>query len=249
MSLPRHLSSAPIVEGIIDIQVKGSRPWPLDAMKTLAGRFAVAAKIEQMHTLALHVVQAVGKPPSQTIEDSGPIGLRCFSGDGRVIVQLRRNGFTFSRLHPYTSWDEIFPHASEIVRAYIAEFQPEEVTRIAVRNINRLLLPAAAVASNPERFFTYPPSFPKSDGAVTAHWMTRFMLKRSVEKLDAIVTHVTEDELLGDKLPIILDIDVFDAGPLPLDADELLSKFAELRAWKNRLFFGALTEESLSLFA
>lgn len=53
MPQPRHLNAAPIVEGIIDIQVKGAGPVPFDEFRRLASEFAVTAKIEEVRSLAV----------------------------------------------------------------------------------------------------------------------------------------------------------------------------------------------------
>ena len=79
--------------------------------------------------------------------------------------------------------------------------------------------------------------------------MTRFVLKGESEGMQAILTQVTEDHPVDDRQPLILDIDVFEVAPFPLDPSAVLEKLPALRKWKNFIFFEAITEEALKIFA
>ena len=37
------------------------------------------------------------------------------SADGKQVVQYRLDGFTFSRLRPYTRWEEVFAEAQKVM--------------------------------------------------------------------------------------------------------------------------------------
>lgn len=248
MPQPRHLKAAPIVEGVIDIQLTTQSAPSMGAFRKLAEKFGIAHRIEEIHTMAFEMVQKPGMAPTQKSSSMGAVGFRCFSKDGRVIVQLRKDGFTFSRMAPYTSWEETFPQAAEIFTAYHGVVSPVAISRIAVRNINRLMLPALRLKESPAYFLSHPPLLPNSDVARTVKWMSRILVQHPVEKMEGIITQVVEDEAVGDKMPVILDVDVFDITALPLEPDELLPLFSRLREWKNRLFFDLLTEEGLKIF-
>jgi uncharacterized protein (TIGR04255 family) len=47
---------------------------------------------------------------------------------------------------------------------------------------------------------------------------------------------------------MIFDTDVFTTKDLSPEPAQLLPRFEALRAMKNRLFFGAVTEQTLKLF-
>lgn len=247
MPNPRHLNSAPIVEGIIDIQVTTPAGLQANVFRKLAEKYSPGGRIEEVRSVGLVITQIAGKPPQQTVQDSGPIGLRFVTKDEKIIGQMRKNGFTFSRLSPYTSWEEIFPQAAEMFNAYLAIAEPEQVTRIAVRNINRLLFPRSRFDESPGAYLVSPPNFPRDLSSKPTHWMTRIMLKQP-SGLEAIVTQVTEDKSVNNFQPVILDIDVFKADAFPLDPNSVLQSLGPLREWKNALFFEALTEEALTLF-
>jgi uncharacterized protein (TIGR04255 family) len=49
-------------------------------------------------------------------------------------------------------------------------------------------------------------------------------------------------------VPVILDIDVFRESRFAVDGNAVWDYLAQLRVLKNRLFFGALTDEAVELY-
>lgn len=249
MSLPRHLSAAPIVEGIIDIQFKAPVGLNVSSFRKLAERFKLAQRIEEMQMLDLDLSTGLsGEPPTQQKTSSTIFGIRCFSPDGKVVVQLRKNGFTFSRLAPYSSWDEVFPQAADIYQAFHQISDPIEISRIAVRNVNRLMLPPSKAIDEPGSFLINFPVLPQLPVARASQWMTRVLVEHPSLPIMGILTQLTEDSIVNGARPVIFDIDVFETQFLPLEPKELLPKFHALRQWKNELFFSSLTEDCLRSF-
>ncbi|MCO6459644.1 MAG: TIGR04255 family protein [Pirellulaceae bacterium] len=60
-------------------------------------------------------------------------------------MQSRVNGFTFSRLAPYESWEPFRHEARRQWEVYRNRLNPQGVARIAVRCINRIDLPGDSV--------------------------------------------------------------------------------------------------------
>src|SRR4029077_18354423 len=125
-----------------------------------------------MSHLEFGVFQPVGKPPEQHVKDVGKIGYRFSAADGRQLVQFRLDGFTFSRLAPYTQWETVFEEASRLWRVYETAAPLEEVSRIAVRYINLLPLPASKVQDF-SPFLTAPPPVPKDLNVLLRHFLSR----------------------------------------------------------------------------
>src|SRR5258708_20692263 len=89
---------------------------------------------------------------------------------GSLVAQFRIDGFTFSKLEPYTTWEEVFAEASRLWQLYVAKAQPPEGIRVAGRDINRLRVPVpAALCEN----FAPPPvlAFP------SPHLLFEFFLR------------------------------------------------------------------------
>ena len=115
MTAPRHLRYAPITEAIIDFRVKARpefRPETFASLQTqLSSRFP---KVDEYRGLqaTFGMIQGRGQPP--VVQNLGLQGYVFKTADEKTLAQFRVDGFTFNRLRPYTSWEELFPQALEL---------------------------------------------------------------------------------------------------------------------------------------
>ena len=242
-----HLSKAPIIEAVIDLRA------------ALAPAFNVE-KLQEAHAMIRHdypemktqrswmgqMMQTAGKPPKQAIRDLGVTGYGFSSADGKYVAQFRRDGFSFSRLAPYTLWEDVFGRAATLWKLFYELAQPVEATRIAVRTINRILLPLPV--SDLSKYLTAPPSVPPG----TPNELLGFLVQLLVtDRATNIVSNIIPDGSQGPRethVPIILDTDVYLERPFqPADA-ALLQHFDALRHMKNLIFFRSLTPEIIETF-
>ena len=251
MASQRHLSRAPITEALIDLRVSQlAEPLSdasLDFLRTrLQERYP---RVERQEAFRAEVKLKEG------LSIQGDTAKRRFRGfhfkpnDGLTIAQFRVDGFTYNRLKPYTSWEEILPEAVKLWKLYVAIGAPETVTRTAVRYINHLQLPLAGGALDFSQFLTAPPHAPEGYPRQLSGFLTRLQLDEPDEKLAAIVTQASEPSLEAASQTILFDVDVFSERELSPDDDaRLTSTLEQLRGLKNRIFFGALTEGAVRLF-
>src|SRR5436190_21056320 len=87
---------------------------------------------------------------------SAEAGLLFYSEDEKAVVQFRLDGFTFNKLQPYSSWEEIFPETWRLWALYQSAIGNVQITRLAVRYINRLALPSGDFG----RYLTALPQLP-----------------------------------------------------------------------------------------
>lgn len=136
------LSKAPIVEGLIDIRVERSAGATIAAIKTVCDELAFEFPSRQEMRL---VVAQINISPESTDSSlttgDAPGGIILRSADGKWVVQYRLDGFTVSRLQPYGTWDELKAKASALWAKYSEAAKPTKVVRVALRFINRVLLP------------------------------------------------------------------------------------------------------------
>ncbi len=174
------------------------------------------------------------------------LGLRGFlfkSADGLNIAQFRVDGFTFNRLKPYTSWEEVFPEAIRLWRSYAATVSPEYVSRLALRYINRLNIPVPV--EDFSLYLTSPPGIPPDLPQEISSFLTRVVLHESVLGLAANITQALEQGLDPSSVTVILDIDAYKVGEFDPHGAEISEVLAALRVFKNRIFFGSLTDVAL----
>ena len=244
----QHLSKAPIVEAVIDFRVKLPSDFKLEVFHPLRARMAEDYPgFEEQQIIEQTIKQEPGQSAEFSTRVSGIHGHRLLSKDGKNVVQLRRDGFTFSRLNPYTQWEEVFSEAWRVWSMYVETAKPLEVSRIAVRYINRLLLPLPF--SNPEEYLKAPPMAAEGWPSDMSAFLSRVVMHDPESEILVNVIQALEPQASGQtNVTLLFDIDAYEDVSLPADDVTMRVRFAELREMKNRVFFKGLTEKAIDLF-
>lgn len=241
-----HLDNAPITEAIIDFRVR--LPGAFEILRLKEAHAQLSADyptLEEQQVTQQQFEQRLGQPPKLTARSQGVLGYRFRSGDAKSLVQFRRNGFTFNRLKPYPSWDQVFPEACRLWKIYSTVAHPEEISRIAIRFINRIQLPLPNLEL-PD-YLTAPPPLPQGVPQSLSGFLTRVVIQDPETNLAANIVQALEPPLNEQYVSMILDIDVYQRDVSQLTLKAVLGQFARLREMKNRIFFGSLTEKALAL--
>jgi uncharacterized protein (TIGR04255 family) len=244
-----HLSNAPIVEAVVDVRVKLSSNFKLEVFHPLCEELQTnySQRLDQQ-VVEQTIKQQPGQPAEFSTRISGIHGYRLSSEDGKQIVQLRRDGFTFSRLQPYTTWEEIFAEAWRLWGMYVDTAKPTEVSRIAVRYINRLLLPLPCIDLS--KYLNAPPVVAEGWPVSLSAFLTRVVINDPESEIAVNVIQALEPQAgrEGTHLTALFDIDAYQILSLDPDDVTIEERFGRLREMKNRIFFGGLTTEAIELF-
>jgi uncharacterized protein (TIGR04255 family) len=242
MATPRYLTRAPISEALIDFRVAPRPDLDANAFRSAASTLAASFPEVQERRDSEAMLQLVGGGQvAANMKDLGLQGLLFKSGDGRRIVQFRRDGFTLNHLNPYHGWDEMYNQAFALWNTYCEIAQPLWVTRVAVRYINRIPLPGQEV--DLDKYINTGPRFPEGVPDDYSAWQSRIVIEDHQDKLSAIVTQSLEQKSLADPVILILDIDAFKTAGAACKATELGVQLSSLRLLKNRIFFGSLKDD------
>ncbi len=245
MAKPRaHLRNAPIVEAIIDFRVLPRADIGAEAFAEIAS----AIGYPYIRTNLLQSVEArfglnhgewTGSPPIQSA-----IGW-VYTKDG-AVGQFRVDGFTFSKLEPYTDWKQVFSEALRLWQVYFQIARPLEVSRLAVRYINRLKVPGP---TNLGLYLEAPPLLPPPIPQTLREFLSRVVVEDNVSNTSAVLVQALEASLDPSVIPLYLDIDAFRRVSLPHPTDPSLSEmFEQLRSLKNRIFFASVTERTVEMY-
>ncbi len=235
-----HLRNAPLKEAVIDLrtslaeEISGERF--VELKDVLAADYP---KVDKTRVLETEIKLGQDTHGRATLLDSGA---RYTSEDGTQVAQFQTNGFSFSRLRPYTRWTEILPEALRLWHQYLEIANVEHVTRVAVRYINRIDLP---VPVDFDDYFTAPPKIPEGLPQTLAAFLTRIVMVDEDTNTLANVTQSLERGLDEKSVSVILDIDTYRQGQFSTDVAELTPIFEELHTFKNRIFFGFITEQTV----
>lgn len=244
-----HLPNAPIIEAIIDIQVK--LPPDVDVLQLRKIHTLISKQYpEETERMRGSIKVKASRALEATTEDVTHYGYAYSSIEGKQILQVRLDGFTFSRLKPYVDWEQIKREAYRLWKLYYDIAKPELITRLAVRYINRLEIPLTS--NRFTDFIEAPLNMPKSLPQAFSSFLTRIVVPIPNTNVSVIITQALEPLKPESKnYTIILDIDVFE--PFKEGVEDRLSaeKIWEIldgfRLFKNQFFFGSITEEMVKL--
>lgn len=244
MIAKRHLPNAPIKEAMIDIQVALPERAKIEALNSNYAR--IAGQYPKHETLqrgefGLHSNE--GEPTRLTIGHS-VVGYRFTSGDGRCVAQFRTDGFTFSRLEPYDTWEEMKGEAARLWKIYAESVSPNPITRVATRYVNLLKLPLNIEL---KEYLTAPPTVPEGLNQELSSFLTRIEIREPSTGAHGILTQALEG-VREDHAPMVLDIDVFIARQFDPQDGEFWHCLDQLRDFKNTVFFESITEKTVEHF-
>jgi uncharacterized protein (TIGR04255 family) len=235
------------MEAIIDFRVKAHPSFRSEAFASLQTQLSSRfPKMDEYRGLqaTFGMIQGRGQPP--VVQDLGLQGYVFKTSDEKTIAQFRVDGFTFNRLRPYTSWEELFPQALDLWYLYSRVSGPEVITRLAVRYINRITLPAGAITF--ETYLRAAPVIPLELPQSISSFLTRVTISDPQTVIAAHVTQALEANTPEQHLIVILDIDAYKQSEFAIDDPMIERTLQQLRDFKNQIFFNSLTEETLRQF-
>lgn len=237
----------PIREAVFDIRIKSEKIPELEvfekAYEVLKDRYP-KREVNQLRFFSFQL-QAGEKPVQNS--GGGPNGLRLTSADGKQIVQLRNDGFTFSRLQPYTRWDVFSAEVKNLLEIYISVCGPLKAERIALRYINAIQIPEKRFELG-DYFHTYPHT-PKDVKQDITQFFSRIIFTDEEKGINAGVNQTMEGNSEGNTI-IIFDLDVFkEKVSLDINSDEFWKEMEELKTVRTNIFQESLTEKTKALFA
>jgi uncharacterized protein (TIGR04255 family) len=133
--------NAPIAEAVFDIRVEELS----DEQLARVAAFTDADYPKREETVLTGAELQSGPLGVTTKATRHMNGFRYTSQDGLQIVQMRNDGFTFSRLAPYEEWAIFHVEARRLLGAYVELGTPSFLTRLALRYINQVKVPAGHV--------------------------------------------------------------------------------------------------------
>lgn len=243
------LSAAPIVEAVIDIDCDMPPVVDIEALDA-AGKLAFGDRYPapQRRVLSEHELVMQPGQPAAVKSREGLQALLYMAPDGKQLVQMRPNGFSFNRLAPYTSLDEYLPEIERTWRLFVDTARPLLCRTLRMRYINRIALPLVDQRVDLEKYFKLAPRTADDQRLILAAFFDQQTLVEPATGNQAIIVFATER---GDehRLTVIFDITTIKAGDIePTDWPAILGTIERLRDLKNTIFRNSVTPTCLDLF-
>jgi uncharacterized protein (TIGR04255 family) len=242
--LREHLRNAPIVEAIIDFRVARQEQLTPDVFSSLeesiGGQYAKKSPIRLFQGY-FGVDNGRLVDPSQSQID---LGWRYQTE--HEVAQFRVDGFTFSKIERYTTWEDVFAEAFRLWEIYRRLAEPTQVSRLAVRYINRMQLTGNVDIG---QYLEAPPTLPAPIPQRLREFLTRVYVDDNGTGASAVIVQALEKSMDPNMFPILLDIDAFREVALPPDHPSLPEIFERLRKLKNDIFYASVTERTVEIYA
>lgn len=237
--------NAPITEALLDIRVELSKEVTLSKLEAFHNDIKNHFPEKQQRiSIKAGFKLSQGTPESIPIT-GGPDGYLFKSPADKKIVQVRLDGFTFNKLKPYENWDIFCSEARQLWDIYFGITNPIKTTRIALRYINRIEIPLP-IKDFKEYILTTPEIAPKLPQALS-HFFMQLVIPNPDIEANAIITQTMENPT-GNRLPLILDIDVSRETNYTDNTVEMWNEFKKLRSFKNEIFINTITKKAEELF-
>lgn len=248
----RRYRNAPIIEATISLGVVTPATLTvadLDVIGELEKDRYTRAGNEYFYSGEVTVVE--GAPPEH--EDVHEhLGYGFSSSDGKQFFRARLDTFDFSVAQPYDSWEPFRDEARRLWDIYKEVSGVKEVSRVAVRYINRIDVPAQ-VSVNLNDYLRIYPEIPDNmpSGLTTSSFFMQLQLWQADLSCMLVVNEAPGHPPRKGVVSISLDFDLFEERyeePRQVlnDADmwEYLDK---LRDRKNDVFEACITKETRRL--
>jgi uncharacterized protein (TIGR04255 family) len=232
-----HFKNPPIMEAVIGIYIPELPETVIEDFRAAASDLArlgfESQKPRTEHRFQIKVEEGVSS--FEGLDSS--MGFQYVRADRPSAVQFLRNGFVFSQLGRYTSWEDFTHSAKELWQAYVKVVGPVELLSFQVRYVNKLFVPQRVPW---EKYIRVYPSIPEEVPQDVLEYFLRLAMPIKyppgrLNHLQAILPQEREGFLT-----MLLDND-FQFSAINVQLSDIWSKIDEVRTVKDEYFDKFLT--------
>jgi uncharacterized protein (TIGR04255 family) len=241
----QHLSKAPIVEAVLQVNARAGSEWTQEMITPLIQR-EVGADTSLQPEIATH--QTINLDAATGTHAIGRSsywqGIRIGPGERPEIIRFARDFFTYSRLVPYERWAAFLERAMHFLDIHIRVAQPGIAHRIGLRFINRVAMSAGLKL---EDYLVSPPT----DTSGLELPISGFLYQASFQTpnhpyvINMARTLQQSPDPIVQPPALIVDLDVFTSAPSSLDRRTIEGHLHRMRWLKNKVFFGMMAKKLL----
>ena len=244
----KRYKSAPITEAVIEIRIQPPETFRRPLVETLAESFKPDfPKLTPMRLVQLGVsTQSQPEEALSFTSSEGLFGYRLSKADDSRVLQIRRDGFAYSHMAPYTEWAIFRSEASPLWDKYRAAVRDAKLVRCAVRFINRIDIPATNI-----EIFDYFTLYPKIPEKLPQQDVMGMAMNLQMPQMDiecvAVINQALADPAKPGHISVVLDIDIFRLGIENWQDSEIWALLDKIRARKNEIFEACITDRTREL--
>ena len=163
------------------------------------------------------------------------------------VFQARYDRLIYSKLQPYQSWELVRDEAERLWTAYAEIANPESISHIGLRYVNRLDFPAPVLHLR-DWLVTAPTIAPGISQVLAGYTMQLLLPQPDLPRTVAAVTQALVESQSPDRVSIVLDIDMRMELRSPGEARDVWKRIEQLHTRENEVFEASITERTRELF-
>lgn len=244
----QHLRNAPVIEAILGFQADASKDWNPETVRAgFKQHFPRFPRIQEQRDFESKFTMSPGKDPESSAVVHGVRGFILHSDDETAAIQIRRDGFAFSQLHPYPDWDKFVSTASAEWKIFTDWFGIDSPHSVFLRFINRVSYPIEDFKLS--KYFNNPPTAPDR-----TLWGFKFFREHHVYAPEGdrfLVESVFSrggDPSPQKEIDFLLDLTINPVKSLAESGQSFENLLPEMRQLKNEAFFSKFTELGLDSY-
>lgn len=239
-----HLSKAPIVQVAAELRTEATTEW---SKERLVGELAPFFDGFQQKDVLEHSAQFNITQTEVQSNKIAPIwrGLVFATPDGREAVHFRHDRFVITRLAPYPGWDEFIANLKDrwALHHHLSGRNP--VSRFGMRFINRIALGSKPV--DLDTVLRYGPKDYPNQPLLVGDFEHREVMAEPSETYAVQIIRKSANKVHNgaqtiDEFGVTVDIDAFALKQWSGTSAEMDQHLTQIRALKNHIFFGSITE-------
>jgi len=242
----QELKAPPIKEAIFDLRFSSESKLLVEDIE----QFCKNIENDFTNTLPIFLFKIEGNASinsSQISHNNVKIGFKLSRENDSSIFQITNDGFTFSKLSPYSNWEDLKNNAFKYLNLLLKYFPNIQFQKIALRYINEFNLDIKLGESINESLLIVPAYSDQLPRELESYF-TQLVIPDKNLGLKCII-HFAMQPLQNEKFKILLDIDVIKEQNYSAESIETLkNEFQNLRELKNKVFFNSLTIKVINNF-
>jgi uncharacterized protein (TIGR04255 family) len=238
---------APITEAVIEIKFKTA----LDASDIDKVRERLASAYPQhqnVQSFNVAVQLLENQPDAPTTKIERTAGHRLASVDMTELLLLWESAFVISQLAPYPGWDSFLRRFVRDWAVWKRIMGYREVSRVGVRYINRIDIPATGPVVPHEAFLNVYPKLPEILSVVNAYAVQAVMGLEDIRCKLTLNSAAVDSPILGHS-SFLFDQDIAREVDPPQSDEAIIDLLNKIRVQKNKVFEACITDRARELFA
>lgn len=159
------------------------------------------------------------------------------------IAILMPDSLTVSQLAPYPGWEAYFARFQRDFKAHKRPGTHRAISRVGLRYINRVDIPATGNVVEHEQFVNVYPRVPDAFGPMVGFSMQVQFVLENIGGHTNVSTMPVQPVTLG-HASFLVDIDVYKTITTPMTDDALYVLLQQMRVEKNRIFEACVTQRA-----